>query len=272
VELYDVSADGYHTPLTRQQISELFHAGRLGRHHRCKPAGKGQWQTIDELFPLLKYDSTGFLAADHVQEPPPDRTTLVLASSLVVIALGCFVLFLWTQRSQESSDGARRAQIPGKPAIVHATPTQRDDWSYSATSAGRSLERQNAQLQQERLEREQSQLEQIKRAEQRGAEFARQERERERAAGTDVIVPLDQFAVVPDIGGSSVTVKVHDNDVTSFDVWVNGERRREVPKNKGISHSGTDETLLYNNGRGSLFYVWEISGRLNHCLLRVRNN
>jgi hypothetical protein len=49
---------GYHTPLTSEQIAELFHAGRVDRHHPCKPTAKSEWGTIDELFPLLKYDST----------------------------------------------------------------------------------------------------------------------------------------------------------------------------------------------------------------------
>lgn len=46
----------------------------------------------------------------------------------------------------------------------------------------------------------------------------------------------------------------------------------EVRKQKGISHSRTDETFVYGNERASLYYVWEISGQLNHCLLRVREN
>jgi hypothetical protein len=72
------------------------------------------------------------------------------------------------------------------------------------------------------------------------------------------------------VGGSSVTVKIHDNDVTTFDAWIDGRRMCEVEKQKGISHSPTDETLLYQSGSASLYYVWEISGELNHCLLRVR--
>jgi hypothetical protein len=67
-------------------------------------------------------------------------------------------------------------------------------------------------------------------------------------------------------------VKIHDNDVTSFDVWAGGQWRREVPKQKGITQSGTDETLIYNTGRARLYYVWEQSGKLNHCLLRVRED
>ena len=44
----------------------------------------------------------------------------------------------------------------------------------------------------------------------------------------------------------------------------------EVEKQEGISHNRTDETLLYQSACASLYYVWEISGKLNHCLLRVR--
>ncbi len=72
--------------------------------------------------------------------------------------------------------------------------------------------------------------------------------------------------------GGGATVRVHDNNVMSFDIWVNGRRYREVRKEKGISHSRTDETFVYSNGRASLYYVWEISGEINSCLLRVREN
>ena len=83
------------------------------------------------------------------------------------------------------------------------------------------------------------------------------------------MIPLDEFRAV-NVGGSWLTVKIHDNDVTSFDVWVNGAFYDDVRKQKGITQSGTDETLIYSNGRASLYYVWELSGQLNHCRLRVR--
>ncbi|MEO5719196.1 MAG: hypothetical protein ABIR29_11585, partial [Chthoniobacterales bacterium] len=59
---------------------------------------------------------------------------------------------------------------------------------------------------------------------------------------------------------------------TSFDIWINGAHYRNVPKQKGISHSGTDETPVYRSVGASLYYVWEVSGQLNHCLLRMREN
>ncbi len=99
----------------------------------------------------------------------------------------------------------------------------------------------------------------------------RQRQEAARAAGTDHHVALDQDQYV-DMPGGGVWVKVHDNDVTSFDISINRSHWRRIQKQKGISHSRTDETFVHSNGKSSLYYVWEISGTLNHCLLRVREN
>jgi hypothetical protein len=118
-------------------------------------------------------------------------------------------------------------------------------------------------------EREREQF-QVRLAQDR-ADAERRELARQKAAGRNEVVPLDQFTLIPDVGGWGVTVKIHDNDVTSFDVWVNGGWRRNVIKQKGITGSRTDETLIYQNGRARLYYVWEISGKLNSCLLRVRD-
>ncbi|MEY2501631.1 MAG: hypothetical protein QOI07_1965 [Verrucomicrobiota bacterium] len=95
--------------------------------------------------------------------------------------------------------------------------------------------------------------------------------EQEKAAGKDQHVLLDHWQTV-NVGGYSVSVKIHDNDTTSFDAWINSTQYRELKKQKGITGTGTDETFIYSNGRASLYYVWEISGRLDHCLLRVREN
>lgn len=100
------------------------------------------------------------------------------------------------------------------------------------------------------------------------AERARLE---QKADGQDLIIPLDQQTIV-NVGGISVSVKIHDNDVTSFDIWLNGRWHREVPKQKGITKSRTDETLIYTSGRARLYYVWELSGKLNHCRLRLRED
>ncbi len=48
-------------------------------------------------------------------------------------------------------------------------------------------------------------------------------------------------------------VRIRDNNILTFDASVNGQVRRNIPKEKGISHTGADETLIYNNGRASLY-------------------
>jgi hypothetical protein len=57
VKLYDLLVDGYHTPRSAEDIAELYRAGRLRKSDRCRVSGAKDWRTLDELFPLLKYDS-----------------------------------------------------------------------------------------------------------------------------------------------------------------------------------------------------------------------
>ena len=81
--LYDLGVKGYHTPLTREQIAELFYAGRVDRNHPCKPTAKSEWRTIDELFPLLKYDSTSYLyRIDDSRRLP---VSILLAAAIVIL-------------------------------------------------------------------------------------------------------------------------------------------------------------------------------------------
>ena len=66
---YDLHVEGYHTPLTAEHIAELFRGGRLRRSDKCREVGAREWRTIDELFPLLKYDSSGSTSG----APPTSR-------------------------------------------------------------------------------------------------------------------------------------------------------------------------------------------------------
>jgi hypothetical protein len=125
-------------------------------------------------------------------------------------------------------------------------------------------------LAQEQHRREQEQRNQAIIAERIRTQNERQTAERERQTGTDTILPLDQDGYVA-LGGGWVRVRVHDNDVTSFDVWVNGAFYDDVRKIKGGTGTRTDETPIYSSGVQTLYYVWEISGKVNHCRLRVRD-
>ncbi len=163
-----------------------------------------------------------------------------------------------------------QASAPLLPVVARFTPApsfssdQSPDITYpDPANAERLLADQR--------QREQTARDQAALAERMRAEAEQRTREAQKAAGTDYHVPLNENYYIS-MPGTGVWVKVHDNDVTSFDTWINGAHYRDVQKEKGITHSGTDETFVYNNGRANLYFVWEISGELNHCLLRVREN
>jgi hypothetical protein len=271
VILYDLGVKGYHTPLTREQIAELFYVGRVDRHHPCKLTSKSEWRTVDELFPLLKHDSPSHLYRVDDSRRLPVSMFLTGVSLILIVAA---VSFLYVSSRQEQPRVIR---------AIESSPLPRSDSTSATTMPVLALQqsiaeadqrtnemlRERARLEQRRFDREQLQRQQAALAEQKRSEIDEASAKARKAEGTDVICPLDQTITV-NVGGSSVTVKIHDNDVTTFDAWIDGRRMHEVEKEKGISHSRTDETLLYQSGRASLYYVWEISGELNHCLLRVR--
>jgi hypothetical protein len=287
--LYEVLAPGYHSPLTKTQVAELFRAGCLGRNHPCKQISRKEWRTVDELFPLLKYQSATISCDDQwqpVRHPAIDRTV-----ALACVAVALAILALWfylagatssTYRTPVSETGWPRTTSRPEPVPTIASQLpQHERWSQQQPPTNDAAEnsivtrpetplidntrgvdvaaRQSEAQARQRQEAESARLQE---------ERARQE---QKARGQDVIIPLDEYSTV-NVGGVGVRVKIRDNDVTSFDVWINGAWRREVPKQKGITQSGTDETLIYSSGHARLYYVWEISGTLNHCRLRVRED
>jgi hypothetical protein len=49
-------------PYLEAQIAQMFADGRIDRNTLCKPADRGDWKTIDDYLPMLKYGT---------QLPPP---------------------------------------------------------------------------------------------------------------------------------------------------------------------------------------------------------
>ena len=284
MNFYDVLANGYHSPLTKTQIAELFHAGRLRRDHRCKHVTRKEWQTIDELFPLLKYQSAGPSLYYSPEGNAPSARTWVLIFAF--LAAACAAVALWYYFAYDAGAPAPRVNVTARnwPRTISspATPAPKtliqQPIDEEVTAAPRvtvealrpPVATQQAQLEPERTTAERRQREQ-EQAERDRRMAERMDRER-KAAGQDIIFPLEQDSVIQNVGGSAVALRIHDIDVTSFDICVNGAWRRDVAKEKGISGSRTDETLIYSNGRARLYYVWEISGKLSHCLLRVRED
>jgi hypothetical protein len=50
------------------QIAQMFADGRIDRNTACKPADRGEWKTIDDYLPMLKYGT---------QLPPPTKVPAV---------------------------------------------------------------------------------------------------------------------------------------------------------------------------------------------------
>jgi hypothetical protein len=280
VNLYDVLADGYHTPLTKIQIIELFQAGRLGRNQPCKQTEKKEWRTVDELFPLLKYDSSRQSFYQSPERHSLNARNLVLAIAISALAISVvFALYLALRGEGHAIKDAAMAEVRAKPPERVATSFPVVNGRSVDTSANLAQSEdfsRQARLAQERLaaaqrQREQAEAAQLRLAQDR-ANAEQRERELQKAAGRTQRIPLDQFATIHNVGGSDVTVKIHDHDITDIDVWTPSGGPFRMTKQKGISNSRTDETLIYRNARAALYYVWEISGRLDHCLLRVRDD
>ena len=283
VNSYEVLAPGYHSPLTKTQIAELFQSGRLRRDHRCKQVAQKEWQTIDELFPLLKYQSAGpsFYCSP---EPLLSRETRILIFGLLAAACAATALWYYFAHNATARTDPPRVTVRYWLKTISTTPTLAPTVSQQELTANISADApsttytsrtafdlQVAQQAEQRRQAEEQQREQAAAQAEREQLTAERARLEQKVAGQDVIIALDQQGIV-NVGGNSVSVMIHDNDVTSFDVWLNGSRRRGVRKQKGISQSGTDETLIYASGRARLYYVWELSGQLNHCRLRVRED
>jgi hypothetical protein len=46
---------GEQGPLTEDQVAQMFANGAVNRNTPCKPAEGGEWKTIDDFLPMLKY-------------------------------------------------------------------------------------------------------------------------------------------------------------------------------------------------------------------------
>jgi len=66
--LYLKIVDREEGPLSETQIAQMFADGRVDRNSPCKPADHGDWKTIDDYLPMLKYGS---------QLPPPTKVPAV---------------------------------------------------------------------------------------------------------------------------------------------------------------------------------------------------
>ena len=71
-------------PYVEAQIAQLFADGRIDRNTPCKPADRGDWKTIDDYLPMLKY-GTQLPSPSRVVTPPPAIPPPVLFSQRVSV-------------------------------------------------------------------------------------------------------------------------------------------------------------------------------------------
>ena len=56
-------------PYAESQIAQMFADGRIDRNTPCKPADRGDWKSIDDYLPMLKY-GTQLPSPSRVVTPP----------------------------------------------------------------------------------------------------------------------------------------------------------------------------------------------------------
>jgi hypothetical protein len=280
-------AEGYHTPLTAEQIADLFHAGRLLRNDPCKEIGKTAWRTIGELFPVLKYDSSAGSSSGRPKGTDIDSSThtdvdITRRTVLIGTLVGLFILCVFVLRPGyfSASDKSRavsvsrrtHTQLPAAPVSGHsviAPPLVTTTYSNGAYA-----DEQTYRVARLRQEDQAHQLEQTRLGEQRIIDErnrAQQERQTQsrRSAEQEFTLPLGTYTRVS-LGGASYRIAVHDDGPDEIRFLVDYQ-----PVLRFQKHSGFDakdiETLILSNGSAHLYYVNEISDHVGHCKLRLRD-
>ena len=73
-------ADREEGPYAETQMAQMFADGRIDRNTPCKPASGGEWKSVDDYLPMLKY-GTQLPPATKVPAVPPTPPP-VLSSQL----------------------------------------------------------------------------------------------------------------------------------------------------------------------------------------------
>lgn len=71
-------SNGEKGPYDETQMAQMFADGRIDRNTACKPVNGGEWKTVDDYLPVLKYGT---------QLPPPAKVPVVPPTPPPVLSL-----------------------------------------------------------------------------------------------------------------------------------------------------------------------------------------
>jgi len=71
-------------PYAETQIAQMFADGRIDRNTPCKPASGGDWKSIDDYLPMLKY-GTQLPPPTKVHAVPPTPPPVLLSQRVSVV-------------------------------------------------------------------------------------------------------------------------------------------------------------------------------------------
>jgi len=71
-------------PYAETQIAQMFADGRVDRHTPCKPADRGDWKSVDDYLPILKY-GTQLPPPAPIHEVPPKPPPVFLSQRVSVV-------------------------------------------------------------------------------------------------------------------------------------------------------------------------------------------
>jgi hypothetical protein len=77
-------ADREEGPYEEAQIAQMFADRRIDRNTSCKPAMGGEWKSVDDYLPILKY-GTSLPPATKVPAVPPIPPPVLLSSQRVAV-------------------------------------------------------------------------------------------------------------------------------------------------------------------------------------------
>src|SRR4029453_12822794 len=75
-------------PYPEAQIAQMFADGRIDRNTPCKPADRGDWKSIDDYLPILKYGTQLPPPVEIPRVPPkPPAPPMLLSQRVSVVDL-----------------------------------------------------------------------------------------------------------------------------------------------------------------------------------------